>query len=42
MERIIHKLWHPSNEEVEQADIHRQEVALKRDIAYQQIALLRT
>ncbi|XP_064649640.1 transcriptional adapter 1-like [Lineus longissimus] len=33
MERIIQRLWHPSNEELDQDHIRRQEVAIKQELA---------
>ena len=32
MERIANRLWHPSNEEVIQENIHRQETDIKREL----------
>ncbi|XP_067662046.1 transcriptional adapter 1-like [Haliotis asinina] len=37
VERILHRLWHPSIEEVEQESIHQQEVYLKQQLASQQL-----
>ena len=39
MERIISKLWHPTNEQLSQESIHRQEVAIKRELATHQLAI---
>ncbi|ESP00905.1 hypothetical protein LOTGIDRAFT_225644 [Lottia gigantea] len=39
IERIIHKLWHPSNEDLDQDSIHQQEISLKQQIASQQAAV---
>lgn len=36
MERIINRLWHPSEEDLTQEHIHRQETTIKRDIQAQQ------
>lgn len=30
VERVIHKLWHPSREEINQELIHHQEVTIKQ------------
>ncbi|KAK3600101.1 hypothetical protein CHS0354_004799 [Potamilus streckersoni] len=35
MERIIHKLWHTSNEELEQEVTHRQEILVKQQLVTQ-------
>ena len=41
MEKISNNLYHPSNEEILQDEIHQQEVKLKRELAAQQ-AVFRT
>ncbi|KAL5011598.1 hypothetical protein ScPMuIL_010149 [Solemya velum] len=35
VERIVHKLWHPSNEDLEQELIHEQEMSMKQEISQQ-------
>lgn len=30
VERVIHKLWHPSQDEINQEHIHQQEVTIKQ------------
>ncbi|XP_070582105.1 transcriptional adapter 1-like isoform X2 [Ptychodera flava] len=39
MERLLSKLWHPSHEQLEQDEIHRQEVILKEEFQNQQRCL---
>ncbi|XP_002735386.1 transcriptional adapter 1-like [Saccoglossus kowalevskii] len=39
IERLLSRLWHPSHEEIEQDEIHRQEVLLKEEIQNQQKCL---
>ncbi|KAK6194707.1 hypothetical protein SNE40_000290 [Patella caerulea] len=39
IERIIHKLWHPSHEELDQDSIHQQEINLKQQLANEQSAV---
>ena len=37
MERIINRLWHPSAEEIEQEEIHREETKVKEQLAQQEL-----
>ncbi len=37
MERISSRLWHPTSEEVEQEEIHKEEVKVKQQIANEQL-----